>query len=194
MSKLSYFEWLVGIVHGGDHFRLMKDLYSLAFVPRIPFDENRAAYGVELRKAFASCEGGRISAGELEKPCSILELLVSLADRFEFELDDPYDPAQTGDAGCARYFGLMLKNLGLYEMDDLYGGYDDLGGREAVEAAVRRLNDRTYACDGTGGLFPLKCPAQDQRSVEIWYQMNAYLIENYGNQMDSAEAEIAGKT
>lgn len=192
--KISYFEWLVGLVDGGDHLLLLKDLYSLPFVPRIPFDENRANYGVELRKAFASCEGGRISAGELEKPCSILELLVSLADRFEFELDDPYNPTQTGDAGCARYFWLMLKNLGLYEMDDLYGGYDDLGGRETVEAAVRRLNDRTYAYDGTGGLFPLRHPAQDQRSVEIWYQMNAYLIENYGNQMDSAEAEIAGKT
>lgn len=192
--KISYFEWLVGIVHGGDHLRLMKDLYSLPFAPRIPFDENRAAYGVELRKVFASCEGGRISAGELEKPCSILELLVSLADRFEFELDDPYDPTPAGDASGVKYFWILLKNLGLYEMDDLYGGYDDRGGREAVEAAVRRLNDRTYAYDGTGGLFPLRHPAQDQRSVEIWYQMNAYLIENYGYQLDAEEAEIAGKT
>ncbi len=192
--KISYFEWLVGLVDGGDHRLLLKDLYSLPFVPRIPFDENRATYGVELRKVFASCEGGKISAKEMEKPCSILELLVSLADRFEFELDDPYNPTQAGDAGSAKYFWILLKNLGLYEMDDLYGGYDDLGGREAVEAAVRRLNDRTYAYDGTGGLFPLRHPAQDQRSVEIWYQMNAYLIENYGYQLDAEEAEIAGKT
>lgn len=192
--KISYFEWLVGLVDGGDHLRLMKDLYSLPFVPRIPFDENRAAYGVELRKVFASCEGGRISAKELEKPCSILELLVSLADRFKFELDDPYDPTQAEDAGSVKYFWILLKNLGLYEIDDLYGGYDDRGGRATVEAAVRRLNDRTYAYDGTGGLFPLRHPAQDQRSVEIWYQMNAYLIENYGYQLDAEEAEIAGET
>ena len=192
--KISYFEWLVGLVDGGDHLLLLKDLYSLPFVPRIPFDENRANYGVELRKACAVKNSGlKIPRKEQEMPCSILELLVSLADRFEFELCDPFDLVDPEEGKKAKYFRIMLKNLGLDGMDD-GGGYFGRGGRAAVEAAVRRLNDRTYAYDGTGGLFPLKRPAQDQRSVEIWYQMNAYLIENYGYQLDAEEAEIAGET
>jgi hypothetical protein len=32
--------------------------------------------------------------------------------------------------------------------------------------------------DGSGGLFPLKNPQQNQRTTEIWYQMNAWLMEN----------------
>ena len=56
--KILYFEWLVGLVDGGDHRLLLKDLYSLPFVPRIPFDENCANYGVELRKACAVKNSG----------------------------------------------------------------------------------------------------------------------------------------
>ena len=28
-----------------------------------------------------------------------------------------------------------------------------------------------------GGLFPLKFVKQDQRFVELWYQLNAYILE-----------------
>ena len=48
-----------------------------------------------------------------------------------------------------------------------------------VKAAVECLLERRYLEDGDGGLFPLKCPRKDQRRVEIWYQMSAWVIENY---------------
>jgi hypothetical protein len=41
-----------------------------------------------------------------------------------------------------------------------------------------RLNRRLYTTSGYGGLFPLEEPKEDQRKVEIWYQMMAYLGEN----------------
>ena len=33
--------------------------------------------------------------------------------------------------------------------------------------------------DGFGGLFPLKHAKKDQRKVEIWYQLQNWLMENY---------------
>jgi hypothetical protein len=32
---------------------------------------------------------------------------------------------------------------------------------------------------GLGGMFPLEDPREDQRAIEIWYQMMAYINENY---------------
>jgi hypothetical protein len=41
------------------------------------------------------------------------------------------------------------------------------------------LNKREYFPSGKGGLFPLENPREDQTKVEIWYQMHAYVMENY---------------
>jgi hypothetical protein len=66
----------------------------------------------------------------------------------------------------------MIKNLGLDQFDDQIP-YD----WEDVDEALSALIYRTYDRDGTGGLFPLTHPEEDQRKVEIWYQLNAYLLE-----------------
>ena len=47
-----------------------------------------------------------------------------------------------------------------------------------MEDAVNRVNGRMFSRDGSGGLFPLRRFDRDQRSVEIWYQMQAWLMEN----------------
>ena len=47
-----------------------------------------------------------------------------------------------------------------------------------INEAFQMINERSYAFDGYGGLFPLRKPHQDQRNIEIWYQMQAYLMEN----------------
>jgi hypothetical protein len=46
-----------------------------------------------------------------------------------------------------------------------------------VEEILHTLIWRTYDPDGTGGFFPLTRPQFDQRTIEIWYQMNAYSME-----------------
>jgi len=38
---------------------------------------------------------------------------------------------------------------------------------------------RRYSKTGKGGLFPLKHPKKDQTEVEIWYQMQQYVMENF---------------
>ena len=48
---------------------------------------------------------------------------------------------------------------------------------ETVEEILNRVVWRTNESDGTGGLFPLSRPYLDQRDVEIWSQLNAFLLE-----------------
>ena len=65
-----------------------------------------------------------------------------------------------------------MKNLGLNHCSDkrrlTY---------EEVNDVLDRVIWRTYRWDGHGGLFPLNEPEKDQREVEIWYQLSAYLLE-----------------
>ena len=48
---------------------------------------------------------------------------------------------------------------------------------DAYEDAVDRILNRRYAWDGSGGLFPLMRPDGDQRTEELWSQMNSYVLE-----------------
>jgi hypothetical protein len=36
---------------------------------------------------------------------------------------------------------------------------------------------RYYQPNGHGGFFPLENPQDDQRHVELWYQLNEYVME-----------------
>ena len=44
---------------------------------------------------------------------------------------------------------------------------------------IDTVNLRKIGWDGEGGIFPLQCPREDQRSVELIIQMNDYIEENY---------------
>ena len=49
--------------------------------------------------------------------------------------------------------------------------------KKAVHKAKPCLLYTSYAPDGKGGLFTIRNPRFDMRSMEIWYQMNCYLNE-----------------
>jgi hypothetical protein len=68
-----------------------------------------------------------------------------------------------------------MLHLDLYNYDDSY----DFGEIHCdIQNIFIRLNRREYDSDGgNGGLFPLNEPNEDQRDVEVWYQMMAYLQE-----------------
>jgi hypothetical protein len=44
-----------------------------------------------------------------------------------------------------------------------------------VDEILERVIGRTYRPDGRGGFFPLRYAEKDQREVELWYQLNAYV-------------------
>lgn len=172
--RQDYFEWLCDMVHLRDHngkgyMILAKDLHKFIFNPILPMDENRADDGRELREEYARIYCTYADNG----PCTMLELLIGVAKRMDFELCDPYD----SDSRVDIYFWELIENLGIHECSD--DTYFDFDGWYEFKDVLNTLNGRTYKRNGKGGLFPLRYPKGDQRKVEIWYQMHAYLDENY---------------
>lgn len=93
--------------------------------------------------------------------CSVFEMLIGVARHLSFEMD--------GEVG--EWFWHLINNLGLTR-------YNDKRWNERwVEQVVERLVWRQYSYDGNGGLFPLQAPHEDQRDVELWFQMEAYMLE-----------------
>ena len=143
----------------------MKQLYVKEFVWLIPNDDNRAEDGKELRYEFINEQGiDEVDQAWLDLGCSVLEMMIALARRAAFESDDE----------VVDWFWRFIFNLGLNNHTDI--AYTSATERE-VDNVLDTVIFRTYDADGLGGLFPLTHPRQDQRKVELWYQLAAYLSE-----------------
>lgn len=174
--KELYFDWLCSFVYDNRYYndlsyrRLLEYLHLRVFYDINPRDANRAEDGIALRYRFAREKGisEPVIASELDiSSCSILEMMIALCIRIEDNMmDDPTVGNRTG-----QWFWEMISSLGLNGMTDR--NFD-------INYTNRVLSDfleRRYEPNGRGGLFTIQNPKQDQRMVEIWYQMQAYLIE-----------------
>lgn len=186
-SKLveeTYFDWLceyVGVVtpenEGYLYRNLCEMMFNMEFVPLVSMDENRAEHGIELRELFLREKMGinRVRSPEsvISGPCNLLEMLVALCATIADELlYDPDDPTE------ARFWFLkILENLEIEDYIDPEMTEND--AYEVLEKLDNAVN-RIYDFSGFGGFFPLKRPKIDQRLVDIWYQMNAWMEENLG--------------
>lgn len=169
-----YLEWLYDQVvtpkwHDcRTYWFLMRDLYSKEFVWIVANDDNRVEDGRDLREEFRdSLCADHLDPDWRQLGCSVLEMMVALARRLSFE-DDRMN--------VVEWFWQMLENLRIAEFDDPF--YSS-GGRseDVVDHILENLVWRNYKPNGAGGLFPLRTFDEDQTCVEIWYQMNAYLLE-----------------
>lgn len=172
----AYRNWISSRMHASKYSILFDILYDVEFEwdPDIPRDGDRAADGRYLRERFSEESGTEMSPVYLEWPCSFLEFLVALA--FSIEESMMYDP-EDGGKDESTWFWEMMDNAGLSAYDD---DAMQAGGMIAfmkVTETVNMILRRRYDYNGYPGLFPLKKPAADQRKVEIWYQANAYFIE-----------------
>ena len=172
-----YFQWMTHLVceNGYGRRRSYQKLFSLLhdteFIYTMDMDANRADDGTDLRYRFAyefHLDGNEVRKYLDQRPCSILEMMVALAQRCEEQImDNPNDGNRTG-----KWFFEMLKSLGLSLMDD-----EHFNLLEALDILVKFMQ-REYGENGQGGLFTLRYPRWDMREIEIWYQMMAYLEEN----------------
>jgi hypothetical protein len=159
----AYLDWLAPQIkipeRPGSYSDLIRLLGTKEFVWLIPHDDNRIGDGLDVRRDFYAETGVEGDLG----PCSVLEILVALSRRLSFIADGP-------ESGWAWQ---LLCNLEL----DKYK--DPIGPRQAVtvETILETLIWRTYSEDGQGGFFPLAWPDEDQRYVELWYQMEFYVSE-----------------
>ena len=167
-----YFQWLYSQFANPNartprrsHWSLAKLLYSIPFRWSIRNDDNREADGQELRFEYLDVAGETdYDFVWMSMECSILEMLIALSRRAS---DDT-------DMKPSEWFWIFLDNLDISGWNDYR--YDE-EAKDEIEHIVNRLISRTYDSDGRGGLFPLRHPQMDQRRVELWYQLSAYLLE-----------------
>lgn len=169
----AYLKWLyhqVGDVRfhnpANTFWSLFRVLYSKEFIWFVPNDDNRVEEGKALRREFLRdhrLHPEDVDPHWLTMNCSFLEMLIALSRRLAF----------ASDGEAHEWFWELLNTL---ELD----GYSDRNGVpvEDVEETLDIVIWRQYRPNGYGGLFPLHHPREDQREVEIWYQMNAYLLEH----------------
>lgn len=176
-----YFDWMYNLVCNDNYYnisfrKLLITLYNIEFTYIIDRDGNRASDGIGFRYRFGI--ENRYPKQDIERyldtrPCSVLEMMISLAFRIEEEItDDPDYGNRTG-----QWFWNMITSLGLGTMVDK--NFD----RRYVEDVIFRFLNRQYEPNGKGGLFTVERDC-DMRTAEIWYQAMWYLDENIECEID----------
>lgn len=176
--RTEYFQWLCGLVgiDEPDHsyWTLARILYRRKFYWFVDNDGNRWEDGIRMREIFEDGTNFADYSVILKDDCSVLEMLIALAIR----VADTLGSDEKGD--IQWWFWQMIENLWDSDMEELedselfLGSYNDYLFCQKLDIWM----DRRFKKSGKGGLFPLKKTKKDQRKVEIWYQMQAYLMEN----------------
>ena len=146
----------------------MDHIHSREFFWLIANDDNRAEDGRDLRVEFlAGLDFDGDTNDFLSLGCSMFEMLIGLARRAAFE---------TGK-DSTEWFWKFIKHMDIQKYNDAF--FENAGNAAQLELdeIIDRVIFRTYLPDGDGGLFPLRHPSEDQRRVELWYQLSAYLLE-----------------
>lgn len=156
-----YFKWLVTLVRGNSYTRLLYLLYQTEYIWYLVLDENRAKGGLTLRDRFAYQEGINLDDVR-DGPCSVLEMLIVLAERM----------SEQNDEEMGHNFWILIRNLDIKESDDEID-------ENRVKFLIRSWLSREYLPNGKGGLFKLKYYPGDVRNLDTYSQMNAWIEEHY---------------
>lgn len=153
-----------------NYTKLLLKLCSLNFEPSMVEDENRAKDGINFRINFAYANG--LTHADIDyyisnEPCSMLEMMASLANKMEESI--MYNP----DKGNRTHiwFEEMLNSLDISNQDDFNFNED------YIDYRIDIFNRRLYCPNGYGGLFTIHDSMKDMREMEIWYQMQSYVNE-----------------
>ena len=136
---------------------LFEQMFLKEFFWTVPNDDNRIEDGLDIRREYFH----RHEA--LDRGCSVLEVIIGLSRRLSF--------LAGGDSEWWAW--RLIANLELSRMTGRIGAIR----AERIDDILDRFIWRLYEPDGTGGLFPLAWPKEDQRKVELWYQMCHYIEE-----------------
>lgn len=178
-----YFGWLCGLVarprtrnSNRTYWSLLRQLHLTPFSWFVAHDGNRGEDGKELRDEYLF-EHKNVEGDDLfmDMDASMFEVLIALSRHIAF--------ASYGES--SDWFWKLLQNLDMRHYTDAnYGEFVEA----EVSEALTMVMQRTYGFDGRGGLFPLRNATTDQRRVELWYQMAAYLLE--GEHVDNGPHAI----
>ena len=135
---------------------LLIQLQNIPFVAVREMDRNQIKHGEEFRERIARHYDIRYNYCV---PVSVLEVLLSLADRFSTVL---YVPGDQQFEGMCDIFSLFIENLGLTGYDD------DNFNCLKVDALVQRWLKLEYNRDGTKGNIVAKPGYNKLKDLDIW--------------------------
>lgn len=171
--KSEYFRRLVDMVINKkhpkiDYIPLLDLLNSMKFEIIDKKDEDRVSDGEYLRHKFCDEEGIYEHLYEFDgTDVSVLEVLIGLAERLSFQTWD----FSTGKHDIPDCFWEILRNLDIEKYSA--GNYKPLN----IKEKVRIWMFRRFKKNGSGSPFPLQNAKNDQRFVDLWGQLNAYVME-----------------
>lgn len=158
-----------GFVDVFSYSKLIDLLFRIDYIWLIHNDDNRIYDGKELRNTYYE-DGGCDEDEYMELsliPCSVLEVLISLAIRMDNFVRDPECDHVN------RWFWEMVFNLDLRDCTD--ENFDE----NRVKNAIFVWLNREYDECGHGGIFPRNVTLLNQRDVELADQMAGYINEWY---------------
>lgn len=185
-----YYSWLCSFILDSSYSSEILDyLYNTNFQYKLLLDNNRSSdvyylrekYYVENKELFYD-----IGIGSNDpfwtKQSSVLEVILSLVMHMSDNLDTSF--AEKSERNLiSKLFIELVDNLCFYDKvgdllpTDFYinGIVDEFN----IESKVLNWMNRKYEYNGKGGLFPLSDAKEDQRKLELWYQMHQYMDEKY---------------
>lgn len=170
----AYFDWLAGQVGSvnanprSSHRDFLEQMFRKVFVWLVANDDNRVEDAIGLRYEFVDEIWQRqVPTVWFHVECSFLEMMVALSRRLAWQTE--------GEPSVA--FWHLAQNLGVHPCTDANYRRSPNQVRARIDEIMDDVIWRQYKPNGRGGFFPLDHPHQDQRTVEIWYQMSAYLLE-----------------
>ena len=188
-QPLTYFNWLLEKVENeyepggaGSHRLLLRKLYEIEFYATLERDNDRLYDGLDMRNGYDNYiqEGfgyfvGKdyiLTEAQRNAPCSVLEMMVGMCEYFENHVmsNDIYGNR------FGKWFWMMLENAGLTFLNDASYTHE---ADDYIASVIRRICDRRYEANGDGSFFPLRNPKRDMRTVDLWYQLQWYVTENF---------------
>lgn len=176
MDKLIklYLRWLIKEIDedfmSERYMKLIEHLFNYEYFWIDDLDENLNEHGLNLREKFfdSSIAGRRMrdDYGDIDVPCSVLEMLISLAINAENTvMSNDYYGDRTG-----VWFWTMLERLELLRYDDRR--FDE----DAVDEIVDRLLNKKENLDGTFGPFALENTSKFfVKNMSFWKQTMIYM-------------------
>lgn len=173
-ARTEYFEYILEYLSGDgkddepSYSRLLWIMYNYEFDPIVEMDSNRVKNALYLRDHI--CE--EVSLPIIKDDfCSVLDILVHLADRMAFNLD----ALGESDSGLRCYFWEMIENFGFCECSDNNRYWSD----EWVLSVLKRFVERRYDNNACDTPFPNCHNVTKYYKFELWDQMQLYIEEHY---------------
>lgn len=179
-----YYSWICELAFPdpamqAQYSNLLDFLNAIPFIPVLDMDDNRRVDGIDLRSHFgykAKIPTDIINEEFRDKPCSVLEMMVALANRCDEEIMYDFDK---GDRTNIWFYD-MLVSLGI---QDTTNDKWNIFTSDYVFSTIENFMRREFSPNGVGGLFVINNPKQDLRSVDFWTQMCWYANQKTNSMM-----------